>query len=46
MTGSAEPAQLNPFAILDLLGIAVAPLDGNLAVGVGVDEDVERAVTI
>lgn len=34
------------FGILDLLGIAVAPLERDLGVGVGVDEDVEGAVAV
>ena len=44
MVARAEPPELHPLSVLDLLRIAVAPLDGNFAVGIGVDEDVEGAV--
>lgn len=40
----AEPAQLYPLAVLNFLGITVPPLDGHIAVGVGVDEHVKGAV--
>ena len=46
MVARAEAAQLDALAVLDLLGVAVAPLDGHLAVGVGVDEHVEGAVAV
>lgn len=46
MVGGAEPTQLHPLAILNLLGIRVSPLDGDVRVGVGVDEDVEGAVAV
>jgi hypothetical protein len=42
----AEPTQLHPLAVDDLLGVAVAPLDGHLARGVGVDEHIEGAVAL
>ena len=42
----AEAAQLDALAVLDLLGVAVPPLDGHLAVGVGVDQHVEGAVAV
>ena len=42
----AEAAQLHALAVGDLLGVAVAPLDRHLAVGVGVDEHVEGAVAV
>lgn len=44
VAGGAEAAQLDPLAVLNLLGRGVAPLDGDVAVGVSVDEDVEGAV--
>lgn len=44
MACGAEPAQLDALAAGNLLGVAVAPLDRHLAVGVGVDEHVEGAV--
>lgn len=44
VAGGAEAAQLDALAAGDLLGVAVAPLDGHVAVGVGVDEHVEGAV--
>lgn len=42
----AEPAQLDSLPVLDLLGVAIAPFDRHLAVGVGVDEYVEGAVPV
>lgn len=42
----AEAAQLDALAVLDLLGIAVAPLDRHIAVCIGVDEHVEGAVPV
>lgn len=44
MITGAEAAQLNTLAIFNLLRVTVTPLDGDFAVGVGVDEHVERAV--
>lgn len=44
MVRRAEAPQLHPLAVLNLLCVRVAPLDGDVAVGVGVDEDVEGAV--
>jgi hypothetical protein len=44
MVASAEAAQLDPLAVGNLLGVAVDPLDGHVAVGVGVDEHVEGAI--
>lgn len=46
MVGSAESSQLHLLAILNLLCVRVTPLNGHLAVGVGVDEHVEGAVTV
>lgn len=46
MAGGAEAAQLDALAVLDLLGVTVAPLDGDLAVGIGVDEHVEGAAAV
>lgn len=40
----AEASQLHPLAVFNLLGVGIPPLDGDVAVGVGVDEDVEGAV--
>jgi hypothetical protein len=39
-----EAPQLHPFAVLNLLGVGVPPFDGDVAVGIGVDEDVECAI--
>lgn len=44
MTRRAKAPQLHPLAVLNLLGVGITPLDGDVAVGVGVDEDVEGAV--
>jgi hypothetical protein len=44
MVAGAEAAQLDLFAVDNLLGVTVAPFHGHLAVGVGVDEDVEGAL--
>lgn len=46
MIRCAEPSQLHPLPVLNLLGIRISPLDGHLAVGVGVDEHVEGAVAV
>ena len=46
MARRAESSQLYPLGVLNLLGVAVAPFHRNLAVGVGIHEDVECAVTI
>lgn len=40
----AEASQLHSLAILNLLSVGVSPLDGDVAVRIGVDEDVEGAV--
>ncbi|PMB65381.1 Ubiquitin carboxyl-terminal hydrolase 14 [Beauveria bassiana] len=40
----AESTQLHALAILNLLGVRVPPLDGHVAVGVGIHEHVEGAV--
>ena len=45
MIRGAEPSQLDPFAVLNLLCVRVPPLDGDVAVCVCVDEHVEGAVT-
>lgn len=42
----AEAPQLHLLPILDLLCITITPFDGDIRVGVGVDEDVEGAVAI
>lgn len=44
VTLGAETAQLDALPIDDFFGVAVAPLNGHLARGVGVDEHVECAV--
>lgn len=44
MVRRAEASQLHPLAVLNLLGVRVPPLDGDVAIRVGVDEDVEGAV--
>lgn len=44
MVRRAEAPELDPLAVLDFLCVGVAPLDGDVAVGVCVDEDVEGAV--
>lgn len=44
MAGGAEAAQLDALAVGNLLGVAVAPLDGDVTVGVGVYEHVEGAI--
>ena len=46
MIRGAEASQLHPFAVDNLLCVAVAPFDGDVAVCVSVDEDVERAVAV
>ena len=46
VTRRAEPPELDALAVLDLLGVRVAPLDGDVGVGVGVDEHVEGAVAL
>jgi len=46
MICGAEPPELHPFAVDNLLCVAVAPLDGHVAVCVGVDQDVESAVAV
>lgn len=46
MIARAETSQLHLFAILNLLGVTVTPLQGNLGVGVGIDEDIEGAISI
>lgn len=46
MTTRAKTPQLHPLAALNLLCVAVAPLERHLAVGVGVDEHVEGAVAV
>lgn len=42
----AKASQLDFFCILDLLGVAVAPFDGNFGVCVGIYEDIKRAVAV
>lgn len=42
----AEAPQLHLLPVLDLLGITIAPFDGDIRVGVGVDENVESAVAV
>ena len=44
MIRRAETPQLYALPVGDLLGVAVAPFHGDLAVGVGVDQHVEGAV--
>lgn len=44
MTLGTKPPQLHPLPILNLLGVAVAPLDGHLGRRVGIHQDVEGAV--
>lgn len=44
MVRRAEAPQLHSLAVLNLLGVGVPPLNRNVAVCVGVDEDVEGAV--
>src|SRR3569833_248980 len=45
MARSREAAQLDALAVGNFLGVAIAPLNGHLAVGVGVNKDVESTVT-
>lgn len=42
----AEASQLHPLAVDDLLCVTVAPLDGDIAVCVGIDEHIEGAVAV
>ena len=42
----AETSQLDLFAILDLLGIAVAPLQRYFRIGIGVHEHVEGTISV
>lgn len=46
MVRRAEPAQLHPLPVLDLLGVRVPPFDRHIRVGVGVHEHVEGAVAV
>jgi hypothetical protein len=46
MIARAETPQLHLFAVLDLLGVAVAPFKGNFRVCVCVDEHIECAVAV
>lgn len=46
MVTGAETPQLHLFCILDLLCVAVAPLYRHVGVGIGVDKDIEGAVSI
>jgi hypothetical protein len=41
----AEPPQLHPLPILNLLGIRITPLHGHVRVGIRVYEDIECAVS-
>lgn len=43
MAPGAEPAELDPFRIGNLLGVAVAPFHRHVRIGVGVHQYVERA---
>lgn len=43
--GSAEAPQLYSLSVLNFLRVRVSPLNGDVAVGVCVDEDVESAIT-
>jgi hypothetical protein len=42
----AEASQLHLLGVLDLLGITVAPFHRHVRVSIGVDEDVEGAISI
>ena len=44
VAGGAETPQLDVFAVGNLLGVAISPFDGHVAIGVGIDEHVEGAV--
>lgn len=46
MVARAEASQLNFFAILDLFGVAVAPLERHVRVCIGVHQYVEGTVAI
>ncbi len=46
MARRAESSQLYPLGVFNLLGVAVAPFYRDLAVGIGIHEDVECAVAI
>lgn len=42
----AEAAELDLLSVLDLLGVTVTPLHGDIRVGIGVDENIECAIAI
>jgi len=44
MITRTKPPELHPLGVINLLGVAVAPLDGHVGIGVGVDEHVEGTV--
>lgn len=46
MIVGAEASELHLLCVLDFFGVAVAPLHGDLGVGVSVHQDVECAVAI
>lgn len=46
MVVSAETAQLDLLCVLDLLCITVTPLDGHIRVGIGINKNVECAVSV
>lgn len=46
MISSAETPQLHLLAVLDILGVAIAPFYGNVRISVSVDEDVESAIAV
>ena len=46
MITRTETPQLHLLPILNLLGIAIAPLDGHVRVSVRVNQDVESAVAV
>ena len=46
MIARTEASQLDFLSILDLLRIAVSPLDGDIGVCVGIYQDVECAIAI
>ena len=46
MIAGAEAPKLDFLPVFDLLGVAVAPLERHFGVGIGIDEHVERAVSV
>jgi hypothetical protein len=46
MVAGAETSQLHLFSIPNLFCITVTPFYRNIRVGIGIDEDIERAIAI